>query len=238
MAQFLARGKKIVAIGRNYLEHVKELGNTVPPEPFFFLKPTTSYLTGSKFEVPRGVLVHHEIELGVVIGKNGRDISEAQADSHVAGYTLSIDMTARNMQDAVKKKGLPWSAAKGFDTFTPTSPFIPREKIPDPHNLNLWLKACHINGEFKQNGTTADMMNRIPRLIQHVSSIMTLEEGDLLLTGRFIACYMVKRTPSGVGPVNVGDRITAGLAIPNRPDLLASLELEAVAREGGYAFKG
>ncbi|KAG9078696.1 hypothetical protein FRC06_008234 [Ceratobasidium sp. 370] len=225
MAQFLTRGKKIVAIGRNYLEHVKELGNTVPPEPFFFLKPTTSYLTSGKFEVPQGVLVHHEIELGVVIGKNGRDISEAQADSYVAGYTLSIDMTARNMQDAVKKKGLPWSAAKGFDTFTPTSPFIPREKIPDPHNLKLWLK---INGEFKQNGTTADMMNRIPRLIQHVSSIMTLEEGDLLLTG----------TPSGVGPVNVGDKITAGLSIPDQPGLLASLELEAVAREGGYAFKG
>ncbi|KAG8736844.1 hypothetical protein FRC12_017424 [Ceratobasidium sp. 428] len=224
MSQFLTRGKKIVAIGRNYLEHVKELGNTVPPEPFFFLKPTTSYLTSGKFEVPQGVLVHHEIELGVVIGKNGRDISEEQADSHVAGYTLSIDMTARNMQEAVKKKGLPWSAAKGFDTFTPTSPFIPREKISDPHNLKLWLK---INGDFKQNGTTADMMNRIPRLIQHVSSIMTLEEGDLLLTG----------TPSGVGPVNVGDKITAGLSIPDQPELLASLELEAVAREGGYAFK-
>ncbi|KAG9117705.1 hypothetical protein FRC07_007328 [Ceratobasidium sp. 392] len=192
MAQFLTRGKKIVAIGRNYLEHVKELGNTVPPEPFFFLKPTTSYLTNGKFEVPQGVLVRHEIELGVVIGKNGRDISEAQADSHVAGYTLSIDMTARNMQEAVKKKGLPWTAAKGFDTFTPTSPFIPREKVPDPHNLKLWLK-----------------------------------EGDLLLTG----------TPSGVGPVNVGDKITAGLSIPDQPDLLASLELEAVAREGGYAFK-
>ncbi|KAF8607973.1 putative mitochondrion protein [Ceratobasidium sp. AG-I] len=224
MAQFLTRGKKIVAIGRNYLEHVKELGNTVPPEPFFFLKPTSSYLTSGKFEVPRGVLVHHEIELGVVIGKSGRDISEAQADSYVAGYTLTIDMTARNMQDAVKKKGLPWSAAKGFDTFTPTSPFIPRDQISDPHNLKLWLK---INGEFKQNGTTADMMNRIPRLIQHISSIMRLEEGDLILTG----------TPSGVGPVNVGDKITAGLSIPDKPDLLASLEFDAVARDGGYTFK-
>ncbi|CCO26380.1 hypothetical protein BN14_00403 [Rhizoctonia solani AG-1 IB] len=235
MAHYLTRGKKIVAIGRNYLEHIKELGNTVPPEPFFFLKPTTSYLTGKRFEVPKGVLVHHEVELGVVIGKTGRDISESQADSHVAGYTLkhkalSIDMTARNMQDAVKKKGLPWSAAKGFDTFTPTSPFIPREKITDPHNLDLWLKVrtsqC-INGEFKQNGNTKEMMNRIPRLIQHVSSIMTLEEGDLILTG----------TPHGVGPVKVGDQITAGLALPDNPDLLASLELGAIARDGGYAFK-
>ncbi|CAE6401428.1 unnamed protein product [Rhizoctonia solani] len=170
------------------------------------------------------IVIAIAFELGVVIGKTGRDVSEAQADSYVAGYTLSIDMTARNMQEAVKKKGLPWTAAKGFDTFTPTSPFIPREKIADPYNLNLWLK---INGEFKQNGHTKDMMNRIPRLIQHVSSIMTLEEGDLILTG----------TPHGVGPVKVGDKITAGLAIPDKPDLLASLELEAVARDGGYAFK-
>ncbi|KAJ1308764.1 hypothetical protein OPQ81_004454 [Rhizoctonia solani] len=227
MAHYLTRGKKIVAIGRNYLEHIKELGNTVPPEPFFFLKPTTSYLTGKRFEVPKGVLVHHEVELGVVIGKTGRDISEAHADSYVAGYTLSIDMTARNMQEAVKKRGYPGRQPRDSIRLhppVPLSPFIPRERISDPYNLNLWLK---INGEFKQNGSTRDMMNRIPRLIQHVSSIMTLEEGDLILTG----------TPHGVGPVKVGDKITAGLAIPDQPALLASLELEAVARDGGYVFK-
>ncbi|KAF8759788.1 Calcium proton exchanger [Rhizoctonia solani] len=214
----------IVAIGRNYLEHIKELGNTVPPEPFFFLKPTTSYLTGKRFEVPKGVLVHYEVELGVVIERQEGIFLKRRRTP------MLLDIVPLNRYDCTEyagccqEEGLPWSAAKGFDTFTPTSPFIPREKIVDPHNLNLWLK---INGEFKQNGNTKDMMNRIPRLIQHVSSIMTLEEGDLILTG----------TPHGVGPVKVGDQITAGLAVPDKPDLLASLELEAVARDGGYIFK-
>jgi len=165
------------------------------------------------------------VELGVVIGKRGRDISESQADSYVAGYALAIDMTARNIQDQVKKKGLPWSAAKGFDTFTPISSFIPKDEIRDPHNTNLWLK---VNGAFKQNGNTSDMMFKIPQLIKHVSSIMTLNEGDLILTG----------TPSGVGPIVEGDKITAGLANPTSPNNpVASLELGAVNRQGGYAFR-
>jgi len=226
MASFIRTGRKIVAIGRNYAEHAKELNNAVPKEPFFFLKPTTSYVVnGGKIEVPRGVVAHHEIELGVVIGKGGRDISESEANSHVAGYTLAIDMTARNMQDDVKKRGLPWTTAKGFDTFTPVGDFIPKSAVQDPHNLRIWLK---VNDEFKQNGTTADMIFRIPRLIQHVSSIMTLEEGDLLLTG----------TPSGVGPVKPGDNMTAGLSNPSSAEPLASLNFIVVQREGGYAFQG
>ncbi|KAF8205511.1 hypothetical protein K438DRAFT_513484 [Mycena galopus ATCC 62051] len=155
------------------MEHVKELNNTAPKEPFFFLKPTTSYVSsGGKVEIPSGVIAHHEVELGVVIGKGGRDISQADAESHVAGYALAVDMTARNMQEHVKKRGLPWTAAKGFDTFTPIGSFIPKDQISDAHNLGIALK---INGEFKQNGTTADMLFKIPRLIEHVSSIMTLE---------------------------------------------------------------
>ncbi|KLO19198.1 hypothetical protein SCHPADRAFT_865454 [Schizopora paradoxa] len=223
-ANFISRGKKIVAIGRNYVDHVKELNNTVPKEPFFFIKPTTSYVqSGGKIEIPRGVLAHHEIELGVVIGKPGRDIQEAQADSHIAGYALAIDMTARNMQEAVKKKGLPWSAVKGFDTFTPIGSFISRSSVPDPHKLDIWLK---INGQFKQRGSTADMIFNIPKLIQHVSSIMTLEEGDLLLTG----------TPSGVGPVSPGDEVTGGLSVAETNEELASIKFTAVQRETGYQF--
>ncbi|KAH8117022.1 hypothetical protein DFH11DRAFT_1145117 [Phellopilus nigrolimitatus] len=223
-ASFVRSGKKIVAIGRNYVEHVKELNNTVPKEPFFFLKPTTSYVsTGGKIEIPRGVVAHHEIELGVVIGKRGRDISAAQADAHVAGYALAIDLTARNMQAEVKKKGLPWSAAKGFDSFTPIGPFIPRSSVPDPHNLKLWLK---INGAFKQNGTTSDMIFPVPKLIEHISSIMTLEEGDLVLTG----------TPSGVGPVAPGDDVTAELSASSG-EVLSSIQFKAVQRETGYQFK-
>ncbi|KAF5373948.1 hypothetical protein D9758_000982 [Tetrapyrgos nigripes] len=239
MASFVRSGKKIVAIGRNYAEHIKELSNTAPKEPFFFLKPTTSYLTsGGQVEIPSGILAHHEgnsFELGLIIGKRGRDISQANAEAHIAGYTLAVDMTARNLQDRAKKSGLPWSAAKGFDTFTPIGSvnyvrkysyslsFIPKENVLDPHNLRLSLK---INGAFKQNGTTADMIFRIPRLIEHISSIMTLEEGDLVLTG----------TPSGVGPITAGDKVECLLADPSGTEL-DSLIFTAVDRQGGYQFK-
>ncbi|KAG8859375.1 hypothetical protein FRB96_004590 [Tulasnella sp. 330] len=225
MASFLRNGRKIVAIGRNYANHIKELGNTAPKEPFFFLKPTTSYVgSGGQVEIPKGIIVHHEVELGVIIGKTGRDITPANAESFIAGYTLAIDMTARNLQDVVKKAGLPWSAVKGFDTFTPISHFIPKEDVGDPHNLQLWLK---INGATKQDSSTADMIFRIPRLIEHVSSIMTLEEGDVLLTG----------TPAGVGPISAGDEIAAGLKSPNGSSL-AELSLKAIDRKGGYSFSG
>jgi len=137
---------------------------------------------------------------------------------------LAIDMTARNMQEEVKKRGLPWTAAKGFDTFTPIGAFIPRSAVPDPHDLKLWLK---INGAVKQNGTTSDMIFRIPKLIEHVSSIMALEEGDLILTG----------TPSGVGPVVPGDEITAALSIPGSEGDLSTLDFIAVEREAGYRFQ-
>ncbi|KAJ7766638.1 hypothetical protein B0H16DRAFT_1661323 [Mycena metata] len=223
MAAFARQGRKIVAIGRNYAEHIKELNNTAPKEPFFFLKPTTSYVpSGGKVEIPSGIIAHHEVELGVVIGKGGRDITQADAESHVAGYALAVDMTARNLQDQVKKRGLPWSAAKGFDTFTPISSFIPKDQVADPYNLGLSLK---INGAFKQNGTTADMIFKIPRLIEHISSIMTLEEGDLVLTG----------TPSGVGAVAPGDKVECSLADGSGKQL-AALDFVAVAREGGYQF--
>jgi acylpyruvate hydrolase len=222
-AQFVRQGKKIVAIGRNYSEHIKELNNARTKEPFFFLKPTTSYLpTGGKVEIPRGVVAHHEVELGLVIGKGGRDISQDAAESHIAGYALAVDMTARNMQDEVKKKGLPWSAVKGFDTFTPIGSFIPKSSVSDAHDLMLSLK---INGAIKQNGTTGDMIFRIPRLIEHISSIMTLEEGDLILTG----------TPSGVGPVNPGDSVECTLADPTGK-VLAELKFTAESRGGGYQF--
>ncbi|KAL5529564.1 hypothetical protein ACEPAG_5549 [Sanghuangporus baumii] len=223
-SSFLRTGKKIIAIGRNYVLHVKELNNTVPKEPFFFLKPTTSYLpSGGKIEIPRGVLAHHEIELGVIVGKSGRDINASQADSYIAGYALAIDMTARNMQEDVKKRGLPWSASKGFDTFTPIGSFIDRSAVPDPSKLNFWIK---INGTIKQKGTPAEMIFPISKLIEHVSSIMTLEEGDLILTG----------TPSGVGPVSVGDEITAELSTESGA-VLSSIQFTAIQRDSGYQFK-
>ncbi|GAA6061580.1 hypothetical protein JCM10212_004330 [Sporobolomyces blumeae] len=224
-SQFVTKGKKIVAIGRNYAAHIKELNNATPTEPFFFLKPTSSYALNraGEVEIPRGVVVHHEVELGVVIGQGGRDIVATKAMNHVAGYCLAIDYTGRNVQDAAKAKGLPWSAAKGFDTFCPVGDFIPKDKVEDPHKLKLWYK---INGETKQSDSTGLMLYRIPELIEHVSGIMTLEEGDLLLTG----------TPQGVGPISNGDKVTAGLET-EAGESLGTIEHLVRNREGGYLFK-
>ncbi|RIA91059.1 hypothetical protein C1645_822542 [Glomus cerebriforme] len=223
MQNFTKFGKKIVAICRNFSEHAKELGNAVPTSPTFFLKPTTSYLlSGGKLEIPKGCIVHHEVELGVVIGKDGRDIRKSEAMNYVEGYALGIDMTARNLQEVAKKKGLPWSTSKGFDTFTPIGEFIPKSEIKDPHNVDLWLK---LNEEIKQNGTTKDMIFDIPTLIEHVSSIMKLEKGDLILTG----------TPSGVGPIHPGQVITAGLNVNDKN--LSTIKFPVVERVGLFEYK-
>ncbi|ORZ02735.1 hypothetical protein BCR43DRAFT_21632 [Syncephalastrum racemosum] len=220
---FLTSGRKIVAIGRNFSEHAKELGNAVPKAPFFFLKPTSSYLSdGGTVEIPKGCEVHHEVELAVVLGKDGRDFSPEQAMDYVAGYALGIDMTARNLQFEAKNKGLPWSTAKGFDTFTPISDFIPKESIPDPSNVDLWLK---VNDAFRQQGNTKDMIFNIPFLLSYVASIMKLEVGDVLLTG----------TPKGVGPILAGDIITAGLRPASATQDLVQVKFNVADRAGRFA---
>ncbi|KAJ1967448.1 hypothetical protein H4R35_006708 [Dimargaris xerosporica] len=229
MRNFVTAGRKIVAIGRNYRDHALELGNQVPKAPFFFLKPTSSYVQSpAPIEIPRGCEVHHEVELGVVIGKTGRGISEGHAEDYIAGYALALDLTARNMQVEAKKQGLPWSAAKGFDTFTPISAFIDKAQIPDPHRVRLW---CSVGGVTKQNGWTSDMMFQIPQLLAHVSSIMTLEAGDVVLTG----------TPKGVGPIQPGETINAGLVVADphgHETTLAEISFPAVARQGAFNYSG
>uniref|UniRef100_H2ZHM7 Oxaloacetate tautomerase FAHD1, mitochondrial n=1 Tax=Ciona savignyi TaxID=51511 RepID=H2ZHM7_CIOSA len=196
--RFWEWGRKIVCVGRNYIDHCAELKNPVPSSPLIFLKPTSAYIReGEPMKIPTGCdSVHHEVELGIVISKNGSDIQQSQAMDYV-GYVLALDMTARDWQDKAKSKGQPWSMAKGFDTSCPISG-IEKETIPDPHNINLWL---NVNDESKQQGTTKDMIFTIPFLINYISSVMQLEEGDLLLTG----------TPKGVGPVRPGDVIHCGI---------------------------
>ncbi|CAO3634429.1 unnamed protein product [Cunninghamella blakesleeana] len=224
---FFQTGRNIIAIGRNFSEHAKELGNAVPSSPFYFLKPTSTYLAnGGTIEIPSGCEVHHEVELAVVIGKSGRDIRKADALDYVEGYALAIDLTARNVQNEAKKKGLPWSIAKGFDTFTPISDFIPKEKIIDHANVNLWLK---VNDTMKQNGNTKDMIFNVPSLIEFVSSIMKLQTGDVLLTG----------TPKGVGPIVHGDIITCGLSNGSDDKNLVELKFDVKDRQNSlYSFKG
>ena len=158
-------------------------GSTVPPFPL---------------QVPqRCTELHYEVELGVVIGKDGKNIPESSASSYIGGYVLALDMTARNIQGEAKKKGHPWSVAKGYDTFCPISSFIEPEKI-SLADTKLWLK---VDGDMKQNGSTKDMVFTVPHLISYISRIFTLEAGDVILTG----------TPEGVGPVKPGQTITAGV---------------------------
>ncbi|KAJ9060535.1 hypothetical protein DSO57_1029792 [Entomophthora muscae] len=223
MRNFVQTGRKIVAIGRNFMDHAKELNNAIPKAPFFFLKPTSSYVQEPHpIELPKGCDVHYEVELGVVIGKDGRDISAKDAENYIAGYALGIDMSARNIQGDAKSKGLPWSASKGFDTFCPISSFIEKQRILDAHNIQLWLK---VDGVLKQNGNTSDMMFKIPQLIENVSSIMKLQEGDLILTG----------TPKGVGPVFAGQTLTAGLKIPDGATL-TEVSFPVVTRGGNFIY--
>ncbi|KAJ3067537.1 hypothetical protein HDU98_009241 [Podochytrium sp. JEL0797] len=219
LASFPQWGRKIVAIGRNYAEHAKELGNAVPTTPFFFLKPPSSYTTTPHIEIPRSTTVHHEIELAVVISTTARDIPAADAMRHVAGYALAIDCTARDLQEEAKRAGRPWSMAKGFDTFTPVGELIPKGMVEDPHTLELWLS---VNGVVKQNGPTSDMIFNIPHLISHVSSIMTLERGDVILTG----------TPAGVGPMVPGDVVTCGVRKAGAANDIFNMELKVVERPG------
>ncbi|KAG8433316.1 hypothetical protein GDO86_017555 [Hymenochirus boettgeri] len=200
LIRFWEWGKKIICVGRNYAEHAKELKNAVPTEPVLFLKSPSAYVKeGFPVLMPYySSDLHHEVELGVVIGKRGKNIDQTRAMEYVEGYALCLDMTARDTQDQCKKKGLPWTLAKAFDTSCPISDFIPKDKIQDPHNLTLWLK---VNGILRQEGKTSSMIFPIPFLISYISKIITLEEGDIILTG----------TPEGVASVREHDEMEAGI---------------------------
>ena len=198
--EFVKICRKIICIGRNYVDHALELNNPIPRRPLLFLKAPSSLITeGKKIEIPGECSsLHHEVELGLIIGKEGKNIEEKMADHHIAGYVLALDMTARDIQDDIKKKGHPWLLAKCWDTFCPVSDFIPKEEVVDPANLNLWLK---VDGQLKQSGNTKDMLFTIPKIISYASGIMKLEYGDVILTG----------TPKGVGPVLSGQVIECGI---------------------------
>ncbi|KAF2203754.1 hypothetical protein GQ43DRAFT_242164 [Delitschia confertaspora ATCC 74209] len=224
-----ANCRKVMCIGRNYADHIKELNNQRPKQPFFFLKPPSSILLPGAGPVlrPKGVSLHYEVELGLIMGKTVRDLDPEDTQGAldaIEGYVLAIDMTARNVQEEAKKKGLPWSIAKGFDTFLPISNLIAKSKIPDPHNAHIWLS---VNGQMKQADNTELMLFRIPRQLSDISRVMTLEKGDLVLTG----------TPKGVGPVTTGDVMKAGLKVDGKDIEEANMEVPVVDREGRYEFK-
>lgn len=142
--------------------------------------------------------LQHEAELGIVIARKGTKIKESEAMDYVGGYTIALDMTARDWQKEAQSKGLPWSIAKGFDTSCPIGSFVPKEQIKDVNNLRIW---CKVNDELRQDGNTQEMIFKIPFLVSYASTFFTIEKGDLILTG----------SPEGTGPVKNGDVIEAGL---------------------------
>jgi acylpyruvate hydrolase len=189
---------KIVCVGRNYVDHIKELGNETPVAPVLFMKPASSVIyDGGRVEIPGfSNDCHHEVELALLIGKCGKSIAESQVNEYIAGYGIAIDLTLRDVQAEQKKKGLPWEIAKGFDTACPLSGFVSPRAVTDYQNLNIGLK---VNGEVRQCGNTSLMINSIPALVSYISGIFGLDEGDVILTG----------TPAGVGRIKSGDLLEA-----------------------------
>ncbi|HOT96667.1 MAG TPA: fumarylacetoacetate hydrolase family protein [bacterium] len=197
----MQRPTKILCLGRNYRAHAAELDNTVPESPMYFAKVPSSLLPHQgAICIPAGIgRVDHELELALVIGKRGARIPAEKAMEHVAGYTIANDVTAREMQREEQKKGKPWTLAKGIDTFCPIGPWlIPADLLPDPHRLAMELK---VDGEVRQKGNTGEMVYKIPELIAYISRYMTLEPGDILLTG----------TPEGVSPLQPGNRVECSI---------------------------
>ena len=200
------RPGKILCIGRNYAAHVREMGDVAEPpsEPVVFLKPTSALVgTGGTVVLPRqSDDVHHEVELVAVVGRGGRHIAEADALGHVAAYALGVDLTARDLQAQAKASKGPWSIAKGFDTFAALGPLAAADAVGDPGALEI---ALAVNDEERQRGTTDHMVHSVARIVAFLSSVFTLEPGDLVYTG----------TPEGVGPVRDGDRLEAtGTRLP------------------------
>jgi len=187
---------KILCIGKNYALHAAEMKSSVPTEPVVFLKPATALIGDGEAIVlpPMSADVHHEIELVARIGRRGRHIAESEALSYVDAYAVGLDMTARDLQAKAKRKGHPWSVAKGFDTFAPLGPFVPAVMVRDVQDLTLTLT---VNGVVRQHASTRDMVFSVAHLIAYCSRVFTLEPGDCLYTG----------TPEGVGPVYAGDRL-------------------------------
>ncbi|EHQ28478.1 fumarylacetoacetate hydrolase family protein [Mucilaginibacter paludis] len=187
---------KIIAIGRNYAEHAKELNNPVPAVPVIFMKPDTALLKDNKpfYHPDFSQDIHHEIEIVLKISKEGKNISEKFASGYFEEIGLGIDFTARDIQSRHKEKGLPWELAKSFDSSAPVSNFVPKSKFTNLYNLSFKLD---INGQTRQQGSTHDLLFSFEQIIAFVSGYITLKKGDLIFTG----------TPPGVSKVAIGDHL-------------------------------
>ncbi|SMO65037.1 fumarylacetoacetate hydrolase family protein [Solitalea koreensis] len=187
---------KIIALGRNYAAHAKELNNAVPTSPVIFMKPDTAILKNNQtfYHPDFSNDIHHEIEIVLKISKEGKHIDPKFAGNYFEDIGLGIDFTARDLQQKLKDKSLPWELAKGFDNSAPISEFLPKSQFSDLSNINFNLK---INGNNVQTGNTSNMIFPFEEIISYISKFITLKKGDLIFTG----------TPAGVGKINIGDRL-------------------------------
>jgi fumarylpyruvate hydrolase len=197
--------RRIYCVGRNYVEHAKEMGFTGREAPFFFLKPADAVVaipqgeTGTMTYPSLTKDLHHEIELVVAIGKGGRNIKAADAQKHIWGYGVGLDMTRRDLQGDMKKQGRPWCIGKGFDESAPVGTLVPAAQAGDVTNAEIWLK---VNGQDRQRSNVSKLIWNIGEIIEHVSSAWELAPGDLIFTG----------TPEGVAAVSAGDTLEGGVS--------------------------
>lgn len=189
---------KIICIGLNYANHVKEMKSYSSDEPVFFMKPDTALVTDNKpFYYPAfSKEIHHEVELVLKISKTGKHIETEFANNYFEEIGIGIDFTARDVQAKCKEKGLPWEKAKAFDSSAPIGKFLSKKEFSAVSNINFHL---NINGATVQKGNTADLLTPFDKIISYVSTFVTLRQGDLIYTG----------TPEGVGPVKIGDKLEA-----------------------------
>jgi fumarylpyruvate hydrolase len=195
---------RVYCVGRNYVEHAKEMGHTGREAPFFFLKPTDSLLVvpaGTTGEMPYPAMtsdLHHEIELVVAIGKGGRNIAAANVAEHIWGYAVGLDMTRRDLQGEAKKLGRPWDTGKGFDLSAPIAPLHPVSEtgLMDKGNIRLT-----VNGKPRQNSDISKLIWNVAEMIEHLSRYFELQPGDLIFTG----------TPEGVAAVQKGDLLEGAI---------------------------
>ncbi len=191
---------KIIAVGRNYSEHAKELNNPVPEQPVIFLKPDTAVLKDNQdfYLPPFSQDIHHEIEIVLRVCKEGKHVAKKFASNYFDSIGLGVDFTARDIQQKHKEKGLPWELAKAFDHSAPVSEMLPKDEFADLYDLNFRLEK---NNEIVQSGNTKDLLFSFEDIIVFVSQFITLRKGDLIFTG----------TPHGVGPVAIGDHLVGFL---------------------------
>lgn len=191
---------KIFCLGLNYLNHISEMKSERPTEPLIFMKPPSAIIhDGESIIIPKiSNEVHHECEIVLLIGKDGKNISIEDAEDYILGIGAGIDVTLRDVQGEAKKKGRPWVVSKGFDTSAPVSDFIPVEDFNDLSNIEISLS---VNNKLRQKGNSKDMIFGFAETISYLSQIFTLNRGDLIFTG----------TPEGVSQINTGDNISVNL---------------------------